>query len=57
MLQVVKGTKADIADMYIAESRMNQKDEVHYPQEFLNPLILNGLPPHSLKLKIGTQLP
>ena len=35
---------------------MEQEDAVHYPQEFLNSLNPCGLPPHLLKLKIGTPI-
>lgn len=34
----------------------NIEDTMHYPQEFLNFLNPAGLPPHELKLKIGTPI-
>ncbi|KAF7284075.1 hypothetical protein GWI33_022692 [Rhynchophorus ferrugineus] len=33
---------------------MNQDDVVNYPTEFLNSLELFSLPPHNLKLKVGS---
>ncbi|GBP51659.1 hypothetical protein EVAR_48282_1 [Eumeta japonica] len=32
----------------------NQDDVVNYPTEFLNSLELPGLPPHNLKLRVGS---
>ncbi|CAI6370156.1 unnamed protein product [Macrosiphum euphorbiae] len=36
------------------DSATNQYDVVNYPPEFLNSLDLPGLPPHNLKLKVGS---
>ncbi|KAJ8896515.1 hypothetical protein PR048_001859, partial [Dryococelus australis] len=35
------------------DSATNQ-DDVNYPPEFLNSLVLPGLPPHNLQLKVGS---
>lgn len=36
------------------DTATNQDDVVNYPTEFLNSLDLPGLPPHNLKLKVGS---
>lgn len=46
----------DIVTYTSINNAMDQEDAVYYPQVFLNSFNPSGLPPHSLKLKIGTPI-
>ena len=47
----------DTKEYFSADTAEEQSDSEHqYPMEFLNSLIIGGLPPHKLSLKIGSPI-
>ena len=48
--------EGDSATFLSADSCIHEKDQIHYPVEFLNDLITTGTPDHRLTLKKGAPI-